>query len=68
VLFGLWLFYLGRAELQTTRELGEQLLTLAQRVQDPALLLEAHRALGVSLHLLHGFLIKKRLAFRGDRG
>jgi predicted ATPase len=52
VLFGLWLFYLGRAELQTTRELGEQLLTLAQRVQDPALLLEAHRALGVTLHLL----------------
>jgi predicted ATPase/class 3 adenylate cyclase len=52
VLFGLWLFYLARAELQTTRELGEQLLTLAQRVQDPALLLEAHRALGAALHLL----------------
>jgi len=52
VLFGLWLFYLGRAELLTTRDIGEQLLTLAQRVQDPALLLEAHRALGASSFLL----------------
>jgi predicted ATPase len=43
---GLWKFYLVRAELQTVRELGEQLLILAQRVQDPVLLLEAHCALG----------------------
>jgi predicted ATPase len=35
-----------RAEHQTVRELGEQFLTLAQSVQDPVLLLEAHRALG----------------------
>ncbi|HEV8715149.1 MAG TPA: AAA family ATPase, partial [Candidatus Binatia bacterium] len=46
---GLWAFYYARAELQTTRELGEQLLRLAQRVQDPELRLEAHRALGVTL-------------------
>ena len=32
-------FYLVRAELQTARELAEQLLSLAQSVQDPALLL-----------------------------
>jgi len=38
-----------RAELRTARELGEQLLGLAQRDQDPARLLEAHRVLG---HLL----------------
>ena len=30
---GLWVFYLLRAELQTTHELGEQLLTLAQSAQ-----------------------------------
>jgi TOMM system kinase/cyclase fusion protein len=46
VLFGLCAFYLVRAELPTARELGEQLLTLAQSVQDSVLLLEAHRALG----------------------
>jgi predicted ATPase len=52
VLWGLWYFYFVRAELQTARELGEQLLSLAQRIQDPALLLVAHRALmGPLLHL-----------------
>src|SRR5713101_9959492 len=40
-LFGVWLFRWGRGELQPTRELGEQLLRLAQSGQDPALLLEA---------------------------
>src|SRR5262249_27198424 len=46
VLVGLLRFYLVRAELQTAHELGKQCLSLAQRVQDPALLLEAHMALG----------------------
>ncbi len=31
VLWGLWVFHLTRAELQTVLELGEQLLRLAQR-------------------------------------
>ena len=44
-----------RAEFQTARELGEQLLSLAQRVQDPALLLEAHHALGDTLFYLGEF-------------
>ena len=35
-----------RAEWQTARELGEHLLTLAQRQFDPVLLLAAHAALG----------------------
>jgi TOMM system kinase/cyclase fusion protein len=52
VLRGLWYFYLHRIELQTARELGEQLLTLAQQVGDPALLLEAHYALGNTLNYL----------------
>ena len=45
-------FYIVRAELQTARELAEQLLSLAQSVQDPALLLEAHYALGTTLFYL----------------
>jgi TOMM system kinase/cyclase fusion protein len=49
VLFGLWRFYQVRAEHQTARELAEQCFSLAQRVQDPTLLLEAHFALGVSM-------------------
>jgi predicted ATPase len=49
VLWGLWRFYLQRAELQTAHELGKQLLISAQRVQDSALLLEAHLALGATL-------------------
>ena len=55
VLFGLWLFYAVRAKLQTARELGEQLLTLAQSVQDPVLLLEAHYMLGITLLVLGEF-------------
>ncbi len=55
VLRGLWAFYNVRAEYETARELGEQCLTLAQRVQDPALLVEAHYALGNTLFLLGEF-------------
>jgi class 3 adenylate cyclase/predicted ATPase len=46
VLHGLWRFYVNRAVFQTAYELGEQLLALAQHLGDPALCLEAHRALG----------------------
>jgi predicted ATPase len=46
VLWGLWRFYCVRAEHQTACELAEQCLNLAQRVQDPALLLVAHHAVG----------------------
>jgi predicted ATPase/class 3 adenylate cyclase len=52
VLRGLWVFYVMRAELQTAQELGEQLLRIAQTIQDPALLLEAHRTLGETLFYL----------------
>ena len=52
VLRGLWSYYHVRAELQTAHELAEQLWTLAQRSQDPVRLLEAHRALGVTLFRL----------------
>jgi predicted ATPase len=44
----MWALYLGRAEHETAREFGEQCLSLARRLDDPALLLQAHHALGVS--------------------
>ena len=56
VLRGLWRFYGVRAAFQTAQALGEQLLCLAQRAQDPALLLEAHLALGNGLFWSGEFL------------
>jgi predicted ATPase len=48
---GLWNNYHVRAELQTAHALGEQLLTLAQQVQDTVMLMTAHRALGNTLFM-----------------
>jgi predicted ATPase len=48
-LWGLWVFYNVRGELRTAQELGEHLLSLAQRASDPALLLQAHHALETTL-------------------
>jgi len=48
VLYNLWVFYIIRAEHQTTLVLGEQCFQLAQRVQDETLLLMAHFMLGAS--------------------
>jgi tetratricopeptide (TPR) repeat protein len=55
VLRGLWEFYELQGELQTARELGEQLLTLAQRVREVDLLLVAHNVLGDTLVWLGEF-------------
>ncbi len=52
MLFGLWAFYSVRAEYNTARELGEQLVSLAQSAQDSALLIEAHTARGNTLCFL----------------
>src|SRR5207244_2239264 len=49
ILFGLWRFYLVRAQYQTAQELAEQCFSLAQRADDPAPLIQAHFALGVTL-------------------
>jgi class 3 adenylate cyclase/tetratricopeptide (TPR) repeat protein len=49
VLFGLWAFFEVRAEHKIGYELGEQLLDLAHRQQDPLRFLEAHNALGATL-------------------
>jgi predicted ATPase len=55
VLRGLWVFHEARAELQVARELAEQLLGLAQRLQDPVHLIEAYRAMGNTLFWLGEF-------------
>jgi predicted ATPase len=59
VLRGLWEFYELQAEYQMARELGEQLLTLAQHVQDPPLLLAAHNVLGDTLFWLGEFAVSR---------
>jgi predicted ATPase len=45
VLWGFWRFYNNRGEYHRARTLGEQLLSLAHQIHDPALLLEAHHTL-----------------------
>ena len=51
-MWGLWHFYRGRGALQTARDLGDDLMGLAERYGDPMLLLAAHQALGHSLYHL----------------
>jgi predicted ATPase len=52
VLYGLLTFHLLRAELHTARGLAEQVFRLAQSVQDSALLLWPHGALGLVFNSL----------------
>ncbi len=54
-LWGLWNFYLGRAECKTARELAEHLLTLAESLRDLAFMLYAHDALGQTLYSMGEF-------------
>jgi serine/threonine protein kinase/predicted ATPase len=54
-LWGLWYVNLVKAELQTARDVGEQLLTLAESLQDSTRLLLAHRVLGQTLFFLGEF-------------
>ena len=51
-LWGLWAWYFVRGALQTAREMGEQLLALAHRVEASELLLEAYLALGATFQHL----------------
>jgi predicted ATPase len=57
---GLWRFYQGRGALVTARELGEQLLRLAQREAEPLPRLEAHNALGQTLFQLGEYASARR--------
>jgi predicted ATPase/class 3 adenylate cyclase len=58
-LLGLSIYFVVRAELQTARELGEQLLDIARGVKDPVLLVEAHYALGVTGFWLGEFVFAR---------
>jgi predicted ATPase len=51
-LYGLLTFYLNRAQLQIARELGEQLLSLAHRLDDAFSLSGAYAACGVTDYFL----------------
>jgi class 3 adenylate cyclase/predicted ATPase len=59
VVFGLWAFSLVHGELSTALELGEQLGGLAQSLNQPALRVEVHRAMGPTLFFL-GELLQAR--------
>jgi predicted ATPase len=59
VLRGLWEFYELQGELQTARELGEQLLTLAQRIGEVELRLVAHNVLGDTFIWLGEFAVAR---------
>lgn len=48
VLYGLWRFYLGRAQFHTVREIGDTLLRLAQQANIPTHAVIAHLALGIT--------------------
>jgi len=54
-LWGLCRCYDSRGELHKGRELGKQLLVLAQRVQDPSILLQAHHTLWATALILGEF-------------
>jgi predicted ATPase/class 3 adenylate cyclase len=66
ILRGLWEFYVLRAEYQTAQELAEQLLALAQRQSDPALLLLAHGVLADTLLMLGEFRVAREHAERAE--
>jgi len=65
VLKGLHAFYVAGAEYRTAHELAEQLFTLAQRLQDPALLIVAHAGLGACLWLLGDSVLAREHFERG---
>ena len=55
VVYGLWDFYLVRAEYKAAHEEAQHLLALVQGAEDPGLLLEANRATGATLYYLGEF-------------
>ncbi len=49
VMWGLWMFYMARAEHMIARDLAEQCLRLAQKTGDTGFLVQAHHVRGVGL-------------------
>ena len=56
---GLWVVHEMRGELQTARELGDQLLLMTQSLPDQASLIEVHRACGNTLLWLGEFALAR---------
>jgi len=48
-LWGLWAFYVLRAELGTAREIAEEFLRLSERLPFPGLVMRGHLTMGVTL-------------------
>jgi class 3 adenylate cyclase/predicted ATPase len=65
VLWGLAMFSQVRGEFQTARALAEQLMTMAQRTPDAALLLQAHRMLASSIFWSGDFALARGHAEQG---
>jgi predicted ATPase/DNA-binding winged helix-turn-helix (wHTH) protein len=59
VLTGLWVSHLERVKLQMAQTLGAQLLDIAQRLQEPALLLEAHLYSAITAYYLGEFAVAR---------
>jgi predicted ATPase/class 3 adenylate cyclase len=59
VLYGLWRYYNTRGKGDLARESGEQLVVLAQRQNDAALLLLARQALGSTLYFMGEFALAR---------
>ena len=60
VLYGLWLFYLVRADLSLARQLGEDLLSLAAQRDETPLSVIAHCAVGITSYYLGELLPARR--------
>jgi predicted ATPase/predicted Ser/Thr protein kinase len=52
VIFALWTYYIVGAKLEDALQMAEQLLRMAERAQDPVLLLGAHYTLGTTMQFL----------------
>jgi class 3 adenylate cyclase/predicted ATPase len=59
-LYGLWLVYLLRGQVRRAYEFAEQLLPMAQKASDSALVLQVWHALGSSSYWLGNFLQAKK--------
>ena len=67
VLWGLRQFYNSGGKLQAARDLGEELLTLAQRQDDVSLILTARSALGQTLFFIGEFATAREHLEQGMR-
>lgn len=65
-IWGLWLYYTVGGKLDEARQMGEQLLRLAQKVDNPILMVGAHFALGFNLFWL-GEMIEGERHFEEGR-